>query len=330
MTLVSPKCFSDSFLVFHSHRIFILASTGSKDKRVPFGPDDLNHCYESPCVCESIWPSQPAPGLRGAKQLASVNTLCVCILRLLCGEFHISQVTASAACSNSRDQGHPAGSGNNAEPNLAEVLPQSDTNKNKSQWKEGEAMKLLLLLPYVTQLFFFFLENKYLWANCHPPPPLPSPTFSDSVRLDYAAGAVGCTEGCVGGTGAHRGRKEIFQLLDKQQGGKNNRLNTNTSSSSSTDFFILGSFADFLGLPSPCNQKCWGEAHTHWDVYVLHVHICEAHLRSNHARPHAALPSSPSPPQLASPNRVQQSGHLLWQSGRAHSAAPPSGLWPHL
>lgn len=62
--------------------------------------------------------------------MASVNTLCVCILRLLCGEFHISQVTASAACSSSRDQGHPAGSGNNAEPNLAGVLPRGDTDKN--------------------------------------------------------------------------------------------------------------------------------------------------------------------------------------------------------
>lgn len=68
-------------------------------------------------------------------------------------------------------------------------------------------------------------------ATSAPPfPPLSrrplSPTFGDSVRLDDAAGAVGCTDGRVGGAGAHSGREEEFQLLDKQQEGeKNNGLN---------------------------------------------------------------------------------------------------------
>lgn len=37
------------------------------------------------------------------------------------------------------------------------------------------------------------------------------------MRLDDAAGAVGCTDSRVGGAGAHCGREEELQLLDKQQ-----------------------------------------------------------------------------------------------------------------
>lgn len=59
----------------------------------------------------------------------------------------------------------------------------------------------------------------------------PSTTFSDGVRLDDTAGAVGCTDGRVGGAGTNRGREEEFQLLEKQRE-NNDRLNNNTSSTS--------------------------------------------------------------------------------------------------
>lgn len=219
-------------------------------------PSSLNHCANLQCVRESAGPIGPAAGLGGSKQPASVNTSCVCILGPLCGEFRISQVTTPAARSPSGDQGHPAGGAAGTMKSQIGLtcclrVTRKQLGPRSRRWQQGDGaptgrpglllppLLLLLLLQEhrPSQATYSFLSEEGLWARLqkappspttppHPPdstwplpsPRFPTPTFCDGVRLDDAAGAVGCADGRVGGAGAHRGREEELQLLDTQQG----------------------------------------------------------------------------------------------------------------
>lgn len=258
MTLISPQCVSDAVLVFHSHRIFSLA--GSYRNSALLGPDDLNHCYQSPCVCASL--SVQVNLLLRSEALNNwpVSTPCVFAFFGPCVEnftFHRSQLRRHAAPAGIRATRQVRGTMRSQTwPECClGVTGTKTTSQLLGDAERSSQRDLELPLPpsYVTHVFLFsWRRNVCEQAAIHLLPP-PSSTFSDGVRLDDTAGAVGCTDGRVGGAGTNRGREEVFQLLDKQQRENNDRLNNNTSSTS--HFFLLDSFAGFLGQGISRNVK---------------------------------------------------------------------------
>lgn len=160
MTLISPQCVSDVVVVFHSHRIFPLASTGSYRNSALFGPDDLNHCYQSPCVCASLFVQVNLLLRSEALNNWPVSTPCVFAFfgpRVENFTFHRSQLRRHAPPAGIRATRQVRGT--MRRQTWPECCLGVTGTKTTSQWL-GDAEQLsqrdLELLPsYVTHVFLF-------------------------------------------------------------------------------------------------------------------------------------------------------------------------------